>query len=131
MFSDDEKALTKALIEHALSDTRGPRRWHVTRVYMYRALENLLREHVKESGQRCLSVSHSDALAKVLGLSPVEMIQADFPEADLRSLKFEDESFDFVIADQVLEHVEGDPIAAFAESVRVLRPGGFVAHTTC
>jgi len=49
-------------------------------------------------------------------------------------LPFADASFDIVITDAVLEHVE-DPPAAFAEASRVLRPGaafiGYVAFMEC
>jgi 2-polyprenyl-3-methyl-5-hydroxy-6-metoxy-1,4-benzoquinol methylase len=36
-----------------------------------------------------------------------------------------------VVSDQVLEHVVGDPQTAIDETLRVLRPGGIVIHTTC
>jgi SAM-dependent methyltransferase len=49
----------------------------------------------------------------------------------MMNLGFDDEIFDFCVSDQVLEHIEGDPFLAFAETVRVLKPGGFVCHTTC
>ena len=42
---------------------------------------------------------------------------------DLTRLTFADESFDVVISQDVMEHVP-DPVAAFAETARVLRPGG-------
>ena len=54
-----------------------------------------------------------------------------YPEVSLTELPFPDGSFDAVVSDQVLEHVEGDPFRAVAESVRVLRPGGHAVHTTC
>ncbi len=49
-------------------------------------------------------------------------------QGDGISLPFADESFDKVIASEVLEHVPDD-IAAFDELMRVLRPGGSVAVT--
>jgi GT2 family glycosyltransferase/SAM-dependent methyltransferase len=45
------------------------------------------------------------------------------PCEDLTRLTFADRSFDIVISQDVIEHVP-DPAAAFAEIVRVLRPGG-------
>lgn len=49
--------------------------------------------------------------------------------ADARRLPFHDESFDFVTANMVVEHLD-DPQAQFSEIARVLRPGGvFVFHT--
>jgi SAM-dependent methyltransferase len=44
-------------------------------------------------------------------------------QADLRKLPFDDNSYDFVYASHVLEHVDDDR-RALAEIVRVLRPGG-------
>jgi ubiquinone/menaquinone biosynthesis C-methylase UbiE len=38
--------------------------------------------------------------------------------------------FDFVISDQVIEHLE-DPKKAVKESYRVLKKGGVAIHTTC
>ncbi|MBT3583419.1 MAG: methyltransferase domain-containing protein [Halobacteriovoraceae bacterium] len=43
--------------------------------------------------------------------------------ADLHSLPFKDSSFDKVISNSVLEHVE-NPTEVFSEMVRVTRPGG-------
>jgi len=47
---------------------------------------------------------------------------------DLRHLTFEDQSFDLVISSDILEHVRG-PMDAFAETFRVLRPGGLHVFT--
>ena len=58
-------------------------------------------------------------------------IEANYPEHNLLGLSFPSDSFDFCVSDQVLEHVEGNPFTAFEESVRVTKPGGFIAHTTC
>ena len=43
--------------------------------------------------------------------------------ADLRNLPFEDESYDFVIASHVLEHIKEDELA-IKEIRRILKPGG-------
>jgi SAM-dependent methyltransferase len=43
---------------------------------------------------------------------------------DLRDLTFQDDAFDLVISSDIFEHVR-DPMRAFAEVFRVLRPGGF------
>jgi hypothetical protein len=37
----------------------------------------------------------------------------------------------YIISDQVLEHVEGNPQDVFDESLRLLKPGGVAVHTTC
>ncbi len=49
-------------------------------------------------------------------------------QGDARGLPFDDDSFDRVIASEVLEHVDDDG-SAFAELARVLRPGGRLAVT--
>lgn len=47
---------------------------------------------------------------------------------DATTLPFDDAAFDVVITSEVLEHVQDD-VAAIAEMVRVLRPGGVFAAT--
>jgi SAM-dependent methyltransferase len=106
---------------------RGP---HITRYYMYNHLEKLGRKLQFNAG-RTLSVSHSDRLASVLGIEASEVVLADYPEHNLLSLNFPDSSFDYLLSDQVLEHVEGDPYQAIRECHRVLRPGGISILTTC
>lgn len=48
--------------------------------------------------------------------------------ADARHLPFPDDTFDVVITSEVLEHIQDD-VAAIAEMVRVLKPGGRFAAT--
>ena len=43
--------------------------------------------------------------------------------ADIRALPFEDNSFDFILCNHVLEHVDDD-LKAMSELFRVLKPGG-------
>ncbi|MFM8268239.1 MAG: class I SAM-dependent methyltransferase [Ilumatobacteraceae bacterium] len=47
---------------------------------------------------------------------------------DATRLPFDDDSFDRVITSEVLEHIQDD-VAAIAELIRVLRPGGTFAAT--
>jgi len=51
------------------------------------------------------------------------VVDIQYPQADIHNLKFGDEQFDWVITDQVLEHVS-DPKRAIEESFRVLKKGG-------
>ena len=96
---------------------------HITRYAMYERLKTL----------RCtgdaLAVSGSWLLAWQMGFGSA--VDTEYPAVDLLALPYEDDLFDGVVADQVLEHVAGDPRRAVAESVRVTRPGGLVVHTTC
>jgi ubiquinone/menaquinone biosynthesis C-methylase UbiE len=80
---------------------------------------------------RVLSISGSRKLVERLELPTGEVVEADYPKHDLLNLKFADDSFDYLVVDQVLEHIEGDPFRAAAESLRVVRPGAYVVHTTC
>jgi ubiquinone/menaquinone biosynthesis C-methylase UbiE len=52
--------------------------------------------------------------------------QVTFETGDLFSMRFTDQSFDFVHAHQVLQHVE-DPVGALGQMARVCRSDGLVA----
>jgi SAM-dependent methyltransferase len=106
---------------------RGP---HITRYAMYDRLQSIAHK-LPNKGGRVLSISHSDNLASLVGLQPSEIVSANYPEHNFICLNFPDESFDYVVSDQVLEHVEGDPYDAIRECHRLLRPGGIALHTTC
>jgi SAM-dependent methyltransferase len=80
---------------------------------------------------RVLSISHSERLAKLLGFTDDQITDVAYPEHSIFDLPFEDETFDAVVSDQVLEHLEGDPRDAIDESFRVLKPAGLALHTTC
>ena len=123
------ESFLKSIIAEALK-TSSPSGWNVTRHYMYLKLHDSLRTY-DGSGRQCLSISHSEFLAKLLGLRNTQLIEANYPEHDLLNLDFPDDAFEFCVSDQVLEHIEGNPYTAFQESVRVTRPGGFIVHTTC
>jgi SAM-dependent methyltransferase len=107
--------------------SRGP---HITRYYMYDRLKSIGSKLPSKNG-RVLSISHSENLAELVGLEPSEIVSANYPEHNFLSLPFENESFDYVLSDQVLEHIEGNPQQAIDESYRILRPGGIAIHTTC
>lgn len=59
-----------------------------------------------------------------------EVTDVHYPEVDIHNLPYEDNSYDFVISDQVIEHIE-NPRKAMIESYRVLKKGGIAIHTTC
>ena len=106
---------------------------HVTRYYMYSELSTVLTDREKRGADKIvLCISHSERLAHDLGLEKAKIVEANYPEHNATNLSaFADGEFDYVISDQVLEHVEGNPQDVFTESLRVLKPGGIAVHTTC
>lgn len=82
-------------------------------------------------GADVLSISGSEGLLDVLGVERPNLTVAQYPEVSMLSLPYDDKTFDLVLSDQVLEHVEGDPFEAFSECTRVLKTGGVFVHTTC
>lgn len=106
---------------------RGP---HITRYYMYGRLGTIGSSLPFRRG-RTLAISHSASLADLVGFEPTELVEADYPEHDMLALDFPDSTFDCVLSNQVLEHIEGNPQQAIDECYRVLRAGGIAIHTTC
>ena len=101
---------------------------HVTRFQLYR---HLLRHQIARPAEaQVLAVSGSERLALTFGYARNQIQAIDYPEHDLLSLRFDDNTFDALFADQVIEHVAGDPFTAFSESFRVVKPGGMVVYAT-
>ena len=103
---------------------------HITRYSMYQSLSDVGKQLSRREGD-VLSISNSKYICDVLNIKPKTLSEVNFPDGNLLSLEYPDNSFDFVFTDQVLEHIEGDPQQAINESWRVLRPGGIAVHTTC
>ena len=103
--------------------------YHVTRYTMYRRIGEFFRS-ANRSG-KVLSISESDVLHEMFDAEGSEVVVANYPEHNVLDLRFDDKEFDYVVCDQVLEHVEGDPQQAVDEQWRVLRPGGWLILTTC
>ena len=99
---------------------------------MYQRLSEVFRDNIDaSSGGKILSISGSEKLASLLGVKEPRITEAAFPEYNMLNLSFGDNEFDYVVSDQILEHIEGDPQKAVDESYRVLKPGGVAVHTTC
>ena len=110
--------------------TKGfARSGHICRYTMYNRLRSVC-EGLQSADSRVLSISRSQKLIDSARLPSGEIVNADFPEHSMLSLDFADASFDCVVSDQVLEHLQGDPQVGIDECHRVLRPGGIAIHTT-
>ena len=108
----------------------GPHGAHITRYAMYAKLYGRL-AHLDQADKRALIISGSEPLANVLGLTTCRRVSVAYPEYTLENLAFLDDSFDFVVSDQVLEHCAGPLTDVASEVIRVLRPGGWFVHTSC
>lgn len=121
------RRIKAALWQLSVSGLRkGP---HITRYRMYERLGEAGKRLPRHDGD-VLTISRSRNLCDLLGISTRSVTEANYPDENLLGLSFADGSFDFVLSDQVLEHLEGSPQQAFDESWRVLRPGGIAVHTT-
>ncbi|MDD2735994.1 MAG: methyltransferase domain-containing protein [Desulfuromonadaceae bacterium] len=103
---------------------------HITRYYMFKHFSESIKKQ-RDGGAKVLSISGSEKLCRILGYDETSIVDASYPEYNIFSLPFDNESFDAVVSDQVLEHVEGNPQDAINETLRVLKPGGLMVHATC
>jgi SAM-dependent methyltransferase len=99
---------------------------HLTRYYMYRRINEILNEPLDG---KILGISGIGAFRPLIS-EQAEVLDVHYPEVDMQNLPFKENSFDFVISDQVLEHLD-NPKKAVTESYRVLKRGGIAIHTTC
>ena len=101
---------------------------HPSRFFMYQHLQSFAEPRDPDSS--VLSISHSEHLARILGFDDSQIEDASFPEYSIADLPFENDRFDAIVTDQVLEHVAEGPFLAMQESFRVVKPGGLVVHAT-
>ncbi len=100
--------------------------FHLTRFFMYRRIEASFSS--KLTG-RILGISGIDPFRHLID-KRAEVLDLHYPEIDMQQLPFESDSFDFVISDQVIEHLE-NPQKAIDETCRILKKEGVIIHTTC
>jgi SAM-dependent methyltransferase len=91
---------------------------------------NQIREAVAPIEGKILGISGIQGFYPLINSKSSMIIEVAYPKVDVHNLPFTDESFDFVISDQVIEHVI-DPRKAVYESFRVLKKEGIAIHTTC
>lgn len=120
----------KSLAEFAFTHAEQHSPWHITRHAMYSALSGRFADQ-DDPMRVVLSISRSKALMDTLGFEQTERFEAGYPAYDMADLGLPDDAYDFVVSDQVIEHVAGGPVACFEETARVLAPGGWMVHATC
>lgn len=99
----------------------------LTRYTMYKRIAQIFPEQIKG---KILSISELGDMSFLVDKKNSEILEAMYPEYDMQKLPFADETFDYVISDQVLEHLE-NPFIAVDESLRLLKKGGVAIHTSC
>jgi len=127
--------MTRALITkfvqflYRISLLGAKTKYSFVRYAMYKSMESIA-PSLPRTG-KVLSISHSQHLCDVLAVTPSELVCCDYPAGNILDLPYEDNTFDYVLSDQVFEHIQGNPQQAMNETLRVLKPGGYVVHTTC
>ena len=127
MIKEGAKSIVKGL--YALSTIGMDTGFHMVRYRMYQRIGEIMSE-LDDVGREALSISHSDALCDLID-KPVNVTEANFPEHNILDLGFEDDGFDYVVSDQVFEHIKGSPQQAMDETYRVLKPGGPLCQDRC
>ncbi len=119
------------------------KRYKFSRYGMYLKIENFLKKIDLKSG-RCLVIGDSINKSKIIygrktmkntaliDMLPLdcEIINPPYPYINIQSLPYSNNSLDYILADQVLEHVK-KPWLGIKEAHRVLRPNGLAIFTTC
>ena len=109
------------------------KRYSYSRYAMYKHIETTLAKLSLHAGD-CLLVG--DTLngkgggCAILDMLPIKhAVAPDYPAVDVQNLPYDKNTYDFVIADQVIEHVR-KPWVGVKEIYRVLKPGGIAIITS-
>lgn len=94
----------------------------LTRYLCYRSIRHWIRSTKRVVSGKVLCVSGVPPFVES-EKNQMELTSTEYPAVDIQALPFSESQFDWVIADQVLEHVE-NPRKAADEMRRVLKPGG-------
>ena len=98
---------------------------------MYQTISSCLKQNdLFPINGKILGVSGIKNFYPFIDRQNVELIEQNYPKIDMQNMSYEKNAFDYVISDQVIEHLES-PAQAIDESYRVLKPGGLAIHTTC
>ncbi|MCD6284139.1 class I SAM-dependent methyltransferase [bacterium] len=103
------------------------------RVPMYGAIFIFFKNLAKKEnlrGKQAIEIGGSEgSIKRILEKFGIKyQVAPDYPEMDIQEMPYLGDSFDFLIIDQVLEHVE-KPWIAEEEIYRVLKPGGIFIAT--
>jgi SAM-dependent methyltransferase len=66
-------------------------------------------------GGRVLDISGSGYLCTVIGFDLSDVVHVAYPDVSMLELPFPEDTFDWVVSDQCLEHLEGDSRDAIRE----------------
>lgn len=101
---------------------------HITRFVMYERIRQFFA--TSEHQGRVLEVSgDKGAVWAMFDPTKIEYVSTDPSLVDVQDLPYGDAEFDYVICDQVIEHVR-DPFMAVKELHRVLKSGGWLVLAT-
>lgn len=119
----------------------GSKRFKYSRYAMYNKIEEFFNQNkadipttgdcllvgdtLRGKGKGTGNTAITDMLPK-----KIKVIAPPYPDVDIQSMPYDDYSFSYVIADQVLEHVQKPGFAA-DEVRRVLQFGGIAILTSC
>jgi SAM-dependent methyltransferase len=143
-----ETTMTTAT-DHTITDRKDPwyhkvlQLWQKTgprlsRYRMYHDIEATLKDmtwpepYQQIAGLKLLAISGSGDLTRLLHL-PAHVTHSVFPKESILALTdhHQPDTYDYLMCDQVLEHVQGNMQQAVDECWRVLKPGGVCVLTTC
>jgi SAM-dependent methyltransferase len=108
---------------------------HITRHTMYESIFSNLDlpiegEILAISGIKFWSGSKNYTSPQKIIADTAKITDADYPEVNICKLPYNDNKFDYVICDQVIEHIEGSVPKAIDEVRRVLKPRGIAVVAT-
>jgi SAM-dependent methyltransferase len=98
--------------------------FHITRYVMYRRI-NTFFQSGRHNGQVLEVSGEKGAIYSMFDPNEIECISTCYPDIDVQSLPYLDNTFDYAICDQVIEHIP-EPQQAVNELRRVLKPGGWL-----
>ena len=99
----------------------------LTRYSMYQHIESVLDGPLTG---KILGISGIEKIGHLIRIDQAEIIRADYPDVDMQRMPYDDDFYDVVVSDQVIEHL-ADPARAVSECHRVLRPGGVAIISSC